>query len=1048
MKGRIWTCSAALAFILCGSTVFPRIDQGRVIARGQSQGYAPWTFQEDFRKGIPGWMSYPLAQDVGYDPTIYTTTFQGSPALIRDITAEGQHSLSLGVVRPLRFHMTSSSVIEIDYDLSVCGTVRRVEFLLGDQDGKRYFVELPARGGHQHRRIDGRSLKIGLQGSDVELAVLQADISEPALGSHNRLIVQNFAVHAERVPELPLLSPALSDSKGMGVAVAKEWVDVHSGLRIHLAPGPGNTEVTIEDGSEKIVNRFSAVQKTEIDVPVDVAARPGLWHARIEKGGRTAEFRFLVLPGVTSHPRVLLDAERLKQLSSAPYSPALPRSIHQKASELARSISYNPRAGDNIASLPGDSIFPGLPDYFTLMENYSSAIAYNALDFRLTGNTDSLEAARRALLAVSTWPTWTPSWFAAHGLYTYYEVGVFTQRVSFGYDLIADRLTPQEKQLVAGGLLHNSVEPTLQEYFWNDRMPIAASNHMAQSIGGAIEACVATYGDVPDWNTNFGPALAQLIVDYENLLQGLFPGDGSGAEPPGYQEFSQSGMSWGMAALDSLHIHPRGSERMLEGFRWLRYIELRPDLLLGTGDGGTSLAALSGYAWGAEHSNDPAARNFYEMAPRLTLSAFLKSAEQSGTATLEAPGLLDLVCCASPAKPMPPAPPSSLFPLRGSAALRSGWSAEDTLVSIRVGPWFNHEHHDQGSFEVAAFGEELISEAGYADYYKEPRFPDYFTQAAGHNTVLVDGDPFSQNSYDGRFWPAFQNHPRILHHVLGEDIDFLTADLAPAYRATLQSYTREFLFIKPSLLIVRDRMRASGAHRFSFLVHLPAGDPALTDGPKAVVTGKGASAEILAAGDNAQWIWERTPSTNGAYTNPDKEPFRLPSQFRLDSPETSRHQFLVGMEFVKNSSKGQGFQPLTTPVGRGFENKTAESIAAAIFRTQPGDLTYGGVVTDGEALAVQIAPGLWRAFAEDTRLLQDGNRVRYSSDVLTDVVLSRHPSEEQVGVFAAAPAEVTVQIQESVRAVELDGQPAQGIISGNLVKLPIPQGEHHVRILH
>ena len=33
-----------------------------------STSLVPWTFREDFRHGIPGWMSYPLAQDVGYDP--------------------------------------------------------------------------------------------------------------------------------------------------------------------------------------------------------------------------------------------------------------------------------------------------------------------------------------------------------------------------------------------------------------------------------------------------------------------------------------------------------------------------------------------------------------------------------------------------------------------------------------------------------------------------------------------------------------------------------------------------------------------------------------------------------------------------------------------------------------------------------------------------------------------------------------------------------------------------------------------------------------------
>lgn len=990
-----------------------------------------------------------MAQDVGYDPTIYTTILDGAQVLVRDVTAAGQRDLRFGAARPLRFHMTPASVIEIAYDLSVCGTIRRAEFMLGSPDGKRYSISLPLQPGAQHVRIDGRSIGIAPRGADVEVAVIEADLAAPILGAHERLIIRSFAVHAERVPELAVVSPALNYSRGMGVSVAREWVGQHSGLHIQLKPGPGNVEITLKDGSGTMVNRVDAGQKTDLSIPLGNSAQPGLWSARVERDGSAAEFRFLVLPQVPAHPRVLFSGERLRQLSAPPYGPALVQSIQHKLLELAPSISYDARTGDNITLLPGDSVFPGLPEYFALMENYSRFIAHSALEFRLTGNESSLEAARRALLTVSQWPTWTPSWFSAHGLHTYYEVGVFTQRVAFGYDLIADRLTQQEKQRVANALLHNSIEPSLQEYFWNDRMPTAASNHMAQSIGGAIEACAATYGDIPDWSAQFGPALAELTVDYENLLQGLFPGDGSGAEPAGYQLFAQEGMSWGLAALDSLSIHPRGSERMLSGFRWLRYIELGPNLVLSTGDAGTTLPALSGYAWSAEHSGDPAARGFYDMATRLTLAALLKSADQHGSAPLEPPDFLDLVCCTAPAKPLPPPPPSRIFPLRGSAALRSGWSDKDTLVSIRVGPWFNHEHHDQGSFRVAAFGEELISEAGYADYYHEPHYADYFTQAAGHNTVLVDGDAFSQHSSDGRFWPAFQTHPRILRHVLGEGIDFLSADVAPAYGGALQQYTREFVFLKPGLLIVRDKIQASEPHRYSFLLHLPAGDAAKSSGAKAEVTGKAASALILAADENAKWMWEQTPAVASAYANLSKEALQLPSQFRLDSPEASSLEFLVGMSFTANgSSQDQALRSITTASGRGFERKTAEDSVAALFRTHPGNLQYDSLRTDGNTLAVHAAAGLWQAFAGQAHSLRDGDRMIYASDVSTDVVINRQPQGELVAVFAGAPAEVTVDLQNAVRTVELDGQSAQGSVSGNRVKLHIPEGEHRVRILH
>ncbi len=125
--------------------------------------------------------------------------------------------------------------------------------------------------------------------------------------------------------------------------------------------------------------------------------------------------------------------------------------------------------------LPAVSVFPGLPQYFTLMENYSKAIAFNAVDYALSGDQRALGAARRALLTICRWPTWTPTWFTAHGLHTYYEVGVFSQRVAVGYDLIASHLTQSEKRAITKAAFRNAIEPTVEEYFLCNRMPIAAA---------------------------------------------------------------------------------------------------------------------------------------------------------------------------------------------------------------------------------------------------------------------------------------------------------------------------------------------------------------------------------------------------------------------------------------------------------------------------------------------------------------------------------------------------------------------------------------------
>ncbi|HEU4983550.1 MAG TPA: hypothetical protein VFT88_12785, partial [Acidobacteriaceae bacterium] len=54
------------------------------------QRMAPWTYRADWSGGFSGWMSYPLAQDVGYDPSLYTVRQGEQTALFHKFDAYGQ----------------------------------------------------------------------------------------------------------------------------------------------------------------------------------------------------------------------------------------------------------------------------------------------------------------------------------------------------------------------------------------------------------------------------------------------------------------------------------------------------------------------------------------------------------------------------------------------------------------------------------------------------------------------------------------------------------------------------------------------------------------------------------------------------------------------------------------------------------------------------------------------------------------------------------------------------------------------------------------------
>ncbi len=1011
-----------------------------------------WSFEEDFGHGIPGWMSYPLSQDVGYDPTLFTADASGTPAVVRDVVDEGQRRLRVGMVRPLSFRATAASAFRIVYSLQACGTIRGASVTLAGADGRRFRAPLPAQPGTHDVRLVGGDFRLPDHRVALQAIVLEADVDHPAFGSHVRLVLSRFEIHAERAARPSLVAPALAASRVDPLRVARVVVDARHPLVVHLA-GSSSAGLALYRGDGSLAERESIPAGRSLDaLSAGSDTPPGLWTAKVSEGSQEQQtFRFLVLGPVPAHPRVLLTPKRLQQLRSQPGGAALQRLVHQRAREWRALTRQDAQGGFNIPRTSPDSVFPGLPEYFSLLERYSDAIVFNALDSAFGPHPGSFAAARQGLLTIAQWPSWTPAWFAAHGLHTYYEVGVFSQRIALAYDLTAARLDSADRQRIAEGFWRNAIQPTVEEYFFSDRMPIAASNWMANSVGGAIALCVALYGDVPSRSRRYGVALAELITAYERLLNGLFPGDGSEAEPAGYEDFALEGMSWGAAALASLGIRPPGLARMMEAFWWPRYAEFRPGLFLDTGDFGGNLQALSGFAWAAENSRDPAAEAFYATAASRTLFNF-PQLRHTGRALESAPGLLDLVCCTSPVPKVPDPVPSRIFPLRGSAVLRSGWTPGDTVISIRAGPWFNHEHHDQGNFLVAAFGEELIGEAGYADYYKDPRYEDYFTQAPGHNTVVLGDDPFSQGNYDGRYWKALHTFPSFRRHVFSSGVDYLVADLAPAYKKRLTRFVREYLYLKPDLLILRDRLRSAAPRRYSWLLHPAAGTAVTTSGSQAQIVGAAARALITVADPAIPWRVQPAPIPINAY-----DQFtggRIPPRqvLRLNPPIKRNAGFLVGIRFERKSTSFQPLEPIHSPSAEGFRLPTGAGVA--LFRTTTAPLETArsgsqGFSTDGDELVVRRVGTDTVVFVARARQLRRDGSVLLASTAVADEAAAISDSALRVSIACDQTTDLRLWSEHPPLRVTVDGQIAAAEHTRGFLLVPhLSPGEHDVRVVY
>ncbi len=1011
---------------------------------------APWTFRDNFRNGIPAWMSYPLAQDVGYDPTLWTRVRHGKAALVRQVPADGERRLEVGIIKPLGFYANQASLIRLTYQLRMGGRVGRVRLMLAAKDGQLFAAPLPSAPGWDRAILSGSELRLPVGALAIQAVVVEVEVQSPFPGSLNRLVLRRFVVQAEQPRRLPVLEPPLATPAAEGLPVDLKVLTAGESLRLSLRTANAvHVAIYQPDGElyrSAVISPSEAGAIVRGSMALARSAPGGLWRAELQSLGASAEFHFVVVSHWPAHPRVLLRDRRLVELRGLLGTNALLKALVERARQLRSTLAYSPAAGSNIALLPRISVFPGLPQYFALMESYSDAIADNAVEYRLNGSPQALRAARRALLTVAQWPTWTPPWFIAHGLHTYYEVGVFSERVAVGYDLIARELSLADKRRILEAFWKNSIEPVVEDYFINNRVPIAATNHMANSVGGALAAVVALEGDVPGWNARLNAALAELTVAYAHLLRGLFPGDGSEAEPAGYELFAMKGMSYGLAALSSLGIHVPGTQTMLQSYWWPRYAEVTPNLVLDTGDFGGKLRSLGGFAWEAEHSRDPSLRAFYDTAVVHSLAA-IPEVRHTGRGLESAPGLLNLTCCSRPAAPAPLPPASRLFPLRGSAVLRSGWKPTDTVISIRVGPWFNHEHHDQGTFQVAAFGEKLISEAGYADYYTDPHYPTYFMQAPGHNTILIDDDAFSQPGEAGRYWKALAHYPRFTAHLLSPRVDYLSADVAPAYAGRLERFQRQFIFLKPNILIVQDHVQSAEPHRFEWLLHIPVGARATIEGPEAFIEAQRAEAVLTALGANTQWRLKAVPLAGNRYGNLDRQKLHRPQEFRLGSPLGPKARFLVGMDFELRPGASRPLIPIQQKNAIGLAQAEDQAPWRLIFRTLPGNLRLDGVSSNGEILAERRGLSREDVFATQTTFLHTDHHTALKANPAITAVLSRSPRRENLSLFLAAETDLKVRVPGKAVRVKLDGRAYRAVRRGEyLVFRQLARGEHEIRI--
>ncbi len=145
---------------------------------------------------------------------------------------------------------------------------------------------------------------------------------------------------------------------------------------------------------------------------------------------------------------------------------------------------------------------------------------------------------------------------------------------------------------------------------------------------------------------------------------------------------------------------------------------------------------------------------------------------------------------------------------------------ENVALAFHSGKYFaGHQHPDNNSFIINAYGDKLAIDGGYYDWYGSRHFKAYSFTTEAHNTVLVNGKGQTPRvtGGDGKMTGYFDS----------PNFGFVSGDASnpKLYMGELKKFDRDVLFLKPDFVAVYDRLAADKPAKFQWLLHSHSAKP-------------------------------------------------------------------------------------------------------------------------------------------------------------------------------------------------------------------------------
>ena len=822
------------------------------IANAQTLGNrVPYMIYDNFDTGeMFTWEPYPYQQDTGYDPAFSTKkepAYGGKGSSLWRLTKPNDaKDLTQGFTKRINMYATSSTRLKFAFFFMSDRKPETLDVSLGTFEGVLYTHTIKSPKANTWVDIDlpiesfkssGKSLS---PGDHLQVVVLKAFYPVVNHLPSYSMLVDEFRLNGERPRQFIATQPGSTWFEQFNQSVIHSHYTTGNTISLSVKPEEGakptavNVDLISPDGQDMIkkvkfyddgthgdTKAGDGIWSNNAVYTIKAGDPRGQWKARFNaEGGHgfTWDLTFIVqVAGLNanSHPRVFFTGSQLaaKRAGSEPASAKKlldnlinnykPSEINIDALAFPTSVAPESVTGGPYASA-------SMGGWYNTQNALARVINNEAWQFYLNGKKEAGERAKKALIKLCSMPSWNHPWMEANGNHTYYPGAPAAMAAAIGYDLLYQILSEPERKAIRKGIMDNSIKPFYRDMVELNRMPSSNSNHIGVILSGVGLAAMSIANDDPQL-PGLEPYLSGILAKSKQFIDRTMLPEGSYNEPYTYQEMGYREFVEFLFSLENNYgIDYTSTTNLKEFYQYPIYVTQAKD---------GAYQDLGDVSHTYNFTQQPMQWLVYKMKDRF-MYKYVKPSWDSG---ISRAGILPYLWYTEGITPKSreTLPTSKLFEGKGHMVMRSSWDDSGSILIYKTGPNGNHYHYDQGTILLTHNGEELLSDAGHSnDYYGNLYFPGYYTQAIGHNVMLVDMNAESQAPADfANGIAALNSWPKITSSFAGDRASGVQGDLTSVYKGVVSSYTRTLLSIKNGPFFLFDQVKSPEAHSYNWLFH-------------------------------------------------------------------------------------------------------------------------------------------------------------------------------------------------------------------------------------